>query len=196
MKKHVHWIILLISIVFYPQSSQAASYEIDAAHSSVSFKVRHLLSWTHGVFNEFSGFFEYVAGRPEEWSAEAVIEIASLDTGVKVRDEHLLGPDFFEAEKYPRMIFKSHTVADYDGMKAILKGELTLHGVTQPVDLELEILGEVKDPWGKHRAAFSAATTINRKDFGMEWNKVLEAGQLLVGEEVRIMIEVEGIRQD
>ena len=111
------------------------------------------------------------------------------------RDKHLRSPDFFDAEQYPTLTFTSTQVTDVAPTSAKLHGELTIHGVTKPVVFDLTIHGEGKDPWGNLRSGFTATTTINRKDFGLTWNQALETGQLLVGEEVVITLEVEGIAQ-
>lgn len=175
--------------------AHAAVYDIDAAHSSVNFKVKHLLSNTRGHFREFKGTFEYDAQKPESWKAEAVIQTASIDTQAADRDKHLRSADFFDAEKYPSMTFKTASVTVVGENKAKMEGLLTLRGIEKPIVLDLEILGEAQDPWGNTRAAFTASGKINRKDFGMEYNKVLDTGGLLLGDEVDIIIEVEGIRR-
>lgn len=171
----------------------AATYDIDANHSSVEFKIRHLVSSVRGSFNQFEGTFDYEPGKPQEWKTRAVIQAGSIDTNVAKRDEHLRSSDFFDTAKYPTLIFETTGLSDISAEGAKLKGNLTIHGVTKPVVLDLEIHGLTKDMSGKTRAGFTAITTINRKDFGLIWNKVLEAGQLMVGEEVKITIEVEGV---
>ncbi len=192
MRSRVLAVALLASVLSAP-SAWATSYEIDADHSTVGFKIRHLFSNTSGEFKTFSGKFDYVPGKPEEWKAEATIDAASIDTNVAKRDEHLRSPDFFDVKKYPSLTFKSTQVTDVDGDKAKLHGLLTIHGVEKPVVLDLVAHGEGKDPWGGARSGFTATVKINRKDFGLEWNKALETGQLMVGEDVDITLEVEGV---
>ncbi len=174
----------------------AATYNVDAAHSTVGFKIRHLFSKVTGTFDQFKCSFVYEPSQPEQWKAEAVIQAASINTRVAERDTHLRSPDFFDVEHQPTITFTSTKVTDVTPHSAKLHGLLTIHGVQKPVVLDLEIHGETKDPWGNVRAGFTATTTINRKDFGVTWNKVVEAGQLLVGEEVEITIDVEGIKQN
>lgn len=173
----------------------AATYAIDADHTTVSFKIRHLFTKVVGTFNAFSGSFDYVPGQPDQWRVEATIQAASIDTRVEPRDKHLRSADFFNAEQYPTLTFRSVQVTDATSTSATLHGLLNLHGVERPVVLELEIHGEGTDPWGNVRAGFTATTRLNRKDFGLTWNQVVEGGQLLVGEEVEITLEVEGIKQ-
>ena len=173
----------------------ATTYKIDTDHSTVGFKIRHLFSNVQGSFDQYEGSFIYVPGHPEQWTATATIQTASINTKVEQRDKHLRSKDFFEVETYPAMTFKSTGVTDATATSAKLHGTITLHGVEKPVVLDLTIHGEGKDPWGNVRSGFTATTTINRKDFGLTWNKVLETGQLFVGEEVEIILEIEGVAQ-
>ena len=170
----------------------AATYALDADHSTVSFKIRHLFSKVQGTFDEFEGTFDYEPGKPELWKAQATVQAASINTRVKKRDDHLRSKDFFEAETYPTLTFTSTKVTDVTETSAKLHGLLKMHGVEKPVVLDVQVLGVGKDPWGNTRAGFTATTRINRKDFGVTWNKAVEAGQLL-GDDVDITIEVEGI---
>ena len=173
----------------------AARSAIDPDHRSVEFKIRHLLSYVKGTLNAFEGQFEYDPDDPDDWKAEATIHVGSIDTRVEKRDEHLRSKDFFDVAKYPTMAFRSTKVSDVAPTSAKLHGLLTIHGVEKPVVLDVTIHGVAKDPWGNVRAGFTATTTVNRKDFGIIWNQVMETGQVLVGEDVEIMIEVEGIEQ-
>lgn len=172
----------------------AATYKIDQDHTTVSFKIRHLFSKVEGVFRDFAGTIDYEPDHPEQWKVEATIQAASIDTRVDKRDAHLRSKDFFDVEKYPAITFKSTGVTDATASHAKLNGLLTIHGVEKPVTLDVDIHGVGKDPWGNIRAGFTATTKINRKDFGVMWNQTLETGQLLVGEEVDITLEVEGIQ--
>ncbi len=182
--------------LFFSSTAFAANYVIDTDHTTVSFKIRHLLTWVRGTFNEFEGNFVYDPEKPETWSAETTIQVASIDTRVEPRDKDLRSPNFFEVEKFPTMTFKSTGVTDITPTTAKLHGILKIRHIEKPVVLDLEMYGEAKDPWGNVSGGFTATTTINRKDFGLTWNKVVETGQLLVGEEVEIILEVSGIRQD
>ena len=186
---------ILLAVFFTASPAFAATYQIDPDHSTVNFKIRHLLSNVRGSFDQFEGKFDYEPGKPESWSAEATIQAASINTNVKQRDDHLRSGDFFEVAKYPTLTFKSEKVTDATETTAKLHGVLSLHGVEKPVVLDLEIHGVANDLWGNTRAGFTATTKINRKDFGLAWNQALEKGQLLVGEDVEITLEVEGLLQ-
>ena len=173
----------------------ATTYAIDKDHTTVAFKIRHLFSKVEGTFNEFDGTFDYVPNHPEQWTAAATIQTASINTRVEPRDKHLRSGDFFDVERYPTITFKSTEVTDATATTAKLHGLLTIHGVEKPVILDVEIHGEGKDPWGNVRSGCTATTRINRRDFGLTWNEQLETGQFLVGEEVEITLEIEGIAQ-
>ena len=193
MKKHILAVLALAALA---APAAAEGYKIDEAHRAVSFKVAHMaISKVNGRFDKFSGTIDYTPGNTKTWKTEAVIDVASINTGVEARDKHLRAPDFFDVEKFPTMTFKSLKVTGYKNMKGKLHGELTMRGVTKPVVLEVEGSGPVKDPWGKERVAAVAKTTINRKDFGLGWNQVLETGGLLVGEKVEITIEIEAVKE-
>lgn len=174
-------------------SAEAATYAIDKDHSAVTFKIRHLFSKVQGSFNEFDGEFDFVPGQPAGWKTRATIQAASIDTRHEKRDAHLRTADFFDVEKHPVITFTSTQVTDVTETGAKLHGLLNMHGVEKPVTLDLAIHGEGKDPWGNVRSGFTATTTVNRKDFGIVWNQSLETGQLLLGEEIEVTIEVEGI---
>ncbi len=171
----------------------ATSYTIDQDHSAVTFKIRHLFSYVRGTFNDFDGTFEYVPGAPDQWKAQAVIRAASIDTRVEKRDTHLRSKDFFDVERHPALTFTSTGVSDATQTSAKLQGLLTIHGVEKPIVLDLAVHGEGKDPWGNQRSGFTATTTINRKEFGLTWNEAVETGQWLVGDEVEITLEIEGM---
>jgi len=192
MKKYIFALLLPALLA----QAEAATYKIDEAHSAVTFKVAHMaISKVSGRFDKFSGTIEYTPGDTKNWKTEAVIEAASINTGVEARDKHLRSPDFFDAEKFPTLTFKTVKVTGYKNMKGKLHGELTMHGVTKPVVLDVEGSGPVKDPWGNERMAAVAKTTINRKDFGLGWNQVLETGGLLVGEKIEITLEIEAVKE-
>ena len=193
MKKYIY-ITLALAALAAPAG--AATYKIDPAHSSVTFTVAHMaISKVHGRFDKFSGTLDYTPGETKTWKTEAVIETASINTSAADRDNHLRGPDFFNAEKFPAMTFKSVRVSGVKGMKGKVHGELTLMGVTRPVALEVEVSGPATDPWGNERLGAVATAVINRKDFGLAWNKVLETGGLLVGEKVNITLELEFVKE-
>lgn len=174
----------------------AATYDIDPAHSSVGFRVRHLMvSRVNGKFDKFSGTFDYDPKDPRKWAAKASIEAASVNTNNDKRDAHLKSADFFDAEKFPALEFVSTGVRGWRGSKGKLAGKLTMHGVTKDVVLDLEANGTAKDPWGGERAGFSASVKLNRQDYGVSWNKALEAGGVMVSDEVEVTLEVEGVKK-
>lgn len=179
-------------LIFFVLPVSAATYTIDADHSSVTFKIRHLFSKTSGQFNQFEGAIEYEPGKPESWKTQAVIQAASIDTNVEKRDNHLRSKEFFDVEKFPTLIFKSTKVTDAAAEGAKLYGDLTIHGATKPVVLDLKVHGVGDDPWGNTRAGFTATTTIDRKEFGITWNQPVVGG-LMLGDEVEITLEVEGL---
>lgn len=186
--------VLVASLAASP-AAWATTYTVDPDHTTVEFKIRHVFSYVRGTFNEFEGTFEYTPDQPEEWIASGSIKAASIDTRLAPRDNHLRSKDFFDVEIYPTIRFKSTQVTDATPTSAKVHGLLTIHGVERLVVLDVAIHGVAKDPWGNVRSGLTATTTINRKDFGLTWNQALETGQLLVGEEVEITVEVEGIAQ-
>lgn len=191
--RHFFTLYAFLGFLFTTHDCFSASYKIDPDHSTVSFKIRHLFSNVVGNFTQFDGAIEYEPGKPETWSARSTIQAASINTNVSKRDKHLQSADFFDVEKFPTLEFKSTGVTDATAETAKLHGNLKIHGVEKPVVLDLEIHGAGKDPWGNTRAGFTAKTRIDRKDFGLIWNQTLETGGLLVGDDVDLTLEVEGI---
>ena len=171
----------------------AASYNVDASHTSVSFKIRHLFTEVEGRFTDFSGTIEFDAADPSKTRVTGEIKTASINTNNEKRDKHLRTDEFFHVEKYPTIAFVSTKVSDVDVRKKTgkLHGKLTMHGVEKPVVLDVVYLGAGADPWGNQKAGFKATATIDRKDFGLNWNEALETGGFLVGDEVEIQINVE-----
>lgn len=169
------------------------TWNVDAVHSNVAFTVRHLVvAKTRGRFGTFSGVIT-IADDPLQSKVEATVETASIDTGDEGRDNHLRTGDFFEAETHPTMTFVSTSITP-DGDDYELAGDLTIKGVSKPVTWELEFNGIVTDPWGNTRAGFSAETEVNRKDWGLDYNAVLEAGGVLIGEKVKLSLEIEAVK--
>lgn len=169
------------------------TWDIDRDHSNVEFVARHLLSKVRGRFSEFSGVIT-VAPDPAGSRVEVTIDAASIDTNHADRDGHLRGTDFLDVERFPALTFVSTAVRERaePGLYEV-DGELTIRDVTRPVTLEAEFLGWSDDPWGGKRAGFSAATEIDREEFGANWNVVLETGGLLLSKTVRIELEVEAV---
>lgn len=173
----------------------STAWSIDTTHSEVGFWVRHMMvSKVRGQFKRWSATVSLAdEGNIGGAGVTAQIETASVDTREEQRDGHLRSPDFLDAEKYPHMTFTSKAITG-SKERYTVKGDLTLHGVTKEIDLDVSFLGKGKDPWGNDRLGFHAETTLNRKDFGLGWNQVLELGGVLVGEEVHVEIEVQLVR--
>jgi polyisoprenoid-binding protein YceI len=167
----------------------AGNYKLDTSHSSVGFKIKHLMiSNVKGSFDKFDGKFEYDEKSKTLKALEGSIDVDSINTANKKRDAHLKNEDFFNVKQYPNITFKLIKV---EGDKAT--GTLTMHGVTKEITLELENNGMVKDPWGNTRVGLALSGKINRYDFGLKYNKALEAGGLTIGKEVKFEVELEGI---
>jgi polyisoprenoid-binding protein YceI len=176
------------------ETKQAQTWTIDPVHSSVSFSVRHLVvAKVRGRFAKFEGAVVMDEAAPERSSVSVTIDTASIETGVVDRDNHLRSADFFDVEKFPQMSFQSRRVeTEADGRFRVV-GDLTIHGVTREVVLEAEDQGRAKDPWGGQRAGFSAKTRIDRREFGLVWNQLLETGGVAVAEKIDIELEVEAV---
>lgn len=172
---------------------QVGTWAIDPTHTSVGFTVRHLMSKVRGSFTSFEGTVE-VAENPLESTVNVSIDVASVNTHNEQRDGHLRTSDFFAVEQYPTITFTS-TGISYDGEKGVLTGDLTVRGVTKQVALDAEYLGVGPGMQGELRAGFEASTTIDRNDFGVDWNMPLEGGRLVVGSKVEIRIETELVLQ-
>ncbi len=195
--KLIQSLLLIAAIaISLPDRAKAAEYAIDSDHTNIVFKVGHLgISSVTGRFERFSGSLHFDANNVENTRASATIDVASINTGVEKRDDHLRSADFFEVEKFPHIKFASTGIKNVRDSKFQIVGDLTIRGVTQSIALDAELGGVVKDPWGNQRVAIAATATINRKDFGLGWNQVLETGGLLVGEKIDIELEVEGVLQ-
>jgi polyisoprenoid-binding protein YceI len=168
-------------------------WNIDTSHSQVGFVARHLMiAKVRGQFRTFSGSIT-IADNPLESTVQADVDLSSVDTGDAGRDEHLRGADFFQVEQHPQMTFVSTGVKEDDD-DYLLFGDLTINGTTRQVEFSLEFDGVTGDPWGGTRAGFTAQTEINRKDWGMEWNAALETGGVVVGEKVKIQLDIEAVK--
>jgi polyisoprenoid-binding protein YceI len=175
----------------------AATYEIDASHSNASFTVKHLMvSNVRGDFSKMSGTVAYDPKNVAATKIQATIDVNSINTRDAKRDDHLRSADFFDAAKFPTMTFQSKRVAPAGNGKLNVVGDLTLHGVTKEVTLVVEgPTPEVKDPWGGTRMGASATTKISRRDFGLTWNKNLDTGGVVIGDDVNITLEIEMVRK-
>jgi polyisoprenoid-binding protein YceI len=190
-------ILLTVALFILPSMAAAATWRIDPEHTSIQFTVRHMMiSNVKGVFHKFNGQFEIDDKETTNTRASAVINVASIDTGIEKRDEDLRSPNFFDVAKYPSMTFVSKKIVRTGANSFKMTGDLTMHGVTREVVLDMEGLETVvKDPWGNMRRGATMASMINRRDFGLTYNKLLETGGVVVGDEVKINIEVELIRK-
>ncbi len=170
------------------------SYAIDKAHSDIAFSVRHMVfAKVRGQFTRWTATLDFDESDPARSSVTASIESASIDTRDAQRDGHLRSADFLDAEKFPALEFKSRKIERAGNKKFKVTGDLTIRATTREVSLDVEELGRGKDPWGNERVAFIAKTAINRGDFGLKWNQALEAGGVLVAEQVDIEIDVQAL---
>lgn len=171
-----------------------STYNIDTSHSEVTFSVRHMMfAKVRGQFKTWTATLAYNPGDPAKTSLQAEIDVASIDTREDKRDGHLRSEDFFHADKFPKMTFKSKSVEPTGKGKYRVVGDLTIRGTTREVGLEVEQTGGGKDPWGNQRVGFSAKGAINRSEFGLTWNQALETGGVLVSDKVEIEIEVQAV---
>lgn len=185
-------VVLLAAMV--PSLAESAAWKIDPAHSSASFQIRHFFSKVQGGFDELSGTIEFDPANPTQAKVEAVLSTASINTKNEKRDGHLRSGDFFDAEKHPQITFKSTKVEVVEGGFRVT-GDLTMRGVTKPAVLEVELLGAGPHPMieGGQIAGFTAKTTVNRQDFGIQWNKTFDNGGAMLGDDVEIQLSVEAI---
>jgi polyisoprenoid-binding protein YceI len=178
-------------------ATQPVVYEIDPAHSRAHFKIRHLMvSNVRGEFSKVTGKVVYDPKNLNSTKIEASIDASTISTSEPQRDQHLKSPDFLDVEQFPTITFVSKSVTKAGGDDLKVAGDLTIHGVTREVVLDVEVgTQESKDPWGNVKAGASAETKINRKDFGLTWNQALETGGLLVGEDITISLDIELTRK-
>lgn len=190
-------VFALLALVAVCSLANAQTWKLDESHSNVTFAVEHMvISETVGKFGKFD---VEVAGNKDDFSdafVSAKIDVASINTENEKRDGHLKSADFFDVEKYPVIELKNAKLEKKDAKKFELKGDLTMHGVTKPVTFATTFKGIAKDPWGNTKAGFKCETKLNRKDFGLVWNKTLESGGLLVGDEVHITVNIELNKQN
>ncbi len=187
-----------LALFLFTISSLAAQTEwkFDKSHSNVSFSVSHMvISETEGNFGEYDGTITSDGLNPESLKIDLEIKVASIDTDNEDRDKHLRSDDFFSAEKYPEIKFVSKKMTKVGGKKYKLVGDLTMKGVTKEVELDVKFNGSVKDPWGNERMGFKLSGEVNRFDYGLKWNKLLETGGFVVGEDVEIRANIELIKK-
>lgn len=172
-----------------------AQWNIDPAHTSIDFVVKHMMvTNVRGTFSDVSGVINFDPASPADSSVEVAIATSSVNTGTADRDGHLRSADFFESEAYPNMTFKSTNVEMTGENAAKITGDLTIRDVTKEIVLDAEFIGSGVSPFGDTRAGFEATTKINREDFGLTWNQALEAGGVLVGKDVKIMLDVQAVQ--
>lgn len=172
------------------------AWVIDNSHSSIEFAVKHMMiSTVKGRFDSYTGTVNLDEERPERSTAEVTVDLSSIDTRDANRDAHLRSADFFNAETHPRMTFRSSRVEPVGPARYRLIGDLDILGTSREVAFDITDEGKMKDPWGNTKWGFTGQTVINRKDFGLSWNVALEAGGVLVGEQVRVALEIELLQQ-
>lgn len=183
---------LALTLTAAALSAAPQTYVVDRPHSEADFSVRHMMSKVTGKFDDFAGTISLDRANPAASSVEFTIKTASVNTGDADRDKHLRTADFFDAAKNPEITFKSTSIKPSKTKNVYdVTGDLTMRGVTKRVTLPVEFLGFQKDPWGNERAGFSLETTLNRKDYGINWNKALDNGGFLVGDDVKVSINLE-----
>jgi polyisoprenoid-binding protein YceI len=189
--------LILTLFAAAPAVAAPVTYAIDDMHSAAHFKVKHLMvSNVRGSFPAIKGTVVHDAAHPEKSTVEATIDVSSVDTGNAKRDGHLKSADFFDVEKFPAMTFRSTRVAKAGKDSLSVVGNLTLHGVTKPVTLQVALPAKAaKDPWGNLRSGTEATTHLDRRDYGLTWNKAVETGGVLVGDDIAITLELELIEQ-
>lgn len=176
-------------------AAAAGTWAIDTTHSTIGFSVRHaMVSKVRGTFGDFSGSLTIDGANLADSSAELTIQAGSIDTKNADRDGHLVSADFLDVENFPTLAFTSTAVA-VDGADVTLTGDLTIHGVTRPVNAEFEYIGTSLDPFGFTRVGFEGKAKISRKEFGLIWNAALETGGVLVGDEITLVLDVEAVKQ-
>jgi polyisoprenoid-binding protein YceI len=170
------------------------TYVFDKNHTEVSFQVRHMVTKVRGKFDDFSGTIHADPAKPEASSVEFTIKAASIDTGVERRDQHLRSADFFDVEKFPEITFKSSSIKAASKDRYDVTGTLTMHGVSKDITIPVTFLGAMKSPMGTETAGFEGAITLNRKDYGLLWNRALETGGFLLGDDVDVTVNVEAMK--
>lgn len=191
--KRIATVVALAAALAAPAFA-AETWVVDPGHSEVSFQVRHLMSRVRGVFRDFSATIVRDAD-PAKSSVEFTIQATSIDTGIADRDKHLRTADFFDVDNHPTITFKSTSIEKVSDAEYKVTGPLTMRGVTKVITLPVTFDGEMKDPWGNLRAGFSTETTVNRKEFGINWNKALDQGGFLLSDDVEVEIHLSTRKQ-
>jgi polyisoprenoid-binding protein YceI len=187
---------LALVLVTAASAFAAETFTVDRAHSNATFKIRHMMSNTTGSFGDFKGTIVVDRENPAKSSVEFTIATTSINTGTEDRDKHLRSADFFDVAQYPEITFKSTKVVPTKTKDVYsVTGNFTMHGVTKQITLPVTFLGFAKDPWGNQRAGFEMETTLDRKDYGLTWNKALDTGGMLLADEVKIAINIEAVQK-
>ena len=188
-------IALSLSLAFAALPLLADTYAVDKNHSEATFRVRHLVSKVSGKFDDFAGTITTDGKDAAASKVEFTIRTASIDTGNGDRDKHLKTPDFFDAAKYPEITFKSTSIKPTSKKNVYdVTGDFTMRGVTRRLTIPVEFLGFARDPWGNERAGFTLSTSVNRKDYGINWNKALDNGGYLLSDDVDITVNIEAAK--
>lgn len=190
--------MILVGTLVLSSLALGSTWEIDSAHAAGNFSVKHMMvSWVRGTLGEVTGKVELDESDLTKSKVEASIDLKAINTKQAKRDDHLRSADFFDVEKFPTLTFKSTKWEKGEGPKVKVTGELTMRGVTKTVTLDGELTPEVANPFNKAKTrGFSGTTVVNRKDFGLMWNKALEAGGVLVGDEVKVSVEAEMVKKE
>ena len=187
--------ILAAALLAASPALAQSTYTSDKAHSEVSFTIRHLVSRVSGRFNDFTATLKLEQAKPDASSVQLVIKAASINTDNENRDKDLRSDDFFDVEKFPEITFTSTKIKALGNDSYEVTGKFTMHGVTREITLPVSFLGFIKDQRGNQRAGFTASTTLNRKDYGILWNRALDAGGYLLGDDVQVTINLEAVEQ-
>jgi polyisoprenoid-binding protein YceI len=183
--------VLAASLALAAPVQAAETYQFDKAHTTVGFQVRHIYTNVSGKFSDFTGTIQVDRAKPESSTVDFTIQATSIDTSETRRDQHLRSADFFDVANNPTITFKSTSIKANGKDSWLVTGDFTMHGVTKSVVLPVTLLGEGKDPFGNEKMGLETGLTINRKDYGLTWNKALETGGVLVGDEVKVQIAIE-----
>ena len=194
MSIHRLFVLAMLALAAAPALA-ADTLVIDRSHSEAGFQVRHLFTNVRGRFGTFEGTIAMDPAKPEASSVRFTIDASTIDTDNADRDKHLRSPDFFDVASHPAITFTSEKIRSTGKDRYAVTGTLTMRGVAKTITLPVSFLGIGKDPWGNERAGFTTSVTLNRKDYGINWNKALDNGGLLLGEDVAVSIDLEAVKQ-
>jgi len=194
MFRRLRWLAPVLALAAAPLFA-ADTYTVDKNHSDASFRIRHFASKVRGSFGDFEGTIQADPAKPELSSVVFTIKTASINTNNADRDKHLQSPDFFDAAKCPELSFKSSKIVPAGKDKFTVTGTLTMHCVSKEITVPVEFLGFSKDPWGNERASFDITTKLIRKDWGINWNKALDAGGFMLSDDVEVTVSLETVKK-